>query len=184
MNLLADITRLTNGRNLTEKPQLTFSHTIREERASTSLWPWLLLAVTILLPMDIAMRRVIVTRSDMQKASAWVRNRLGLRGGVGSVATSARMTQLKGAKERATATMPVVTGNPESNPEAPVVSAAPVAAPAPTVAQTATRAAESMPKPAAPVQPARPAPRPIQPAPAPDGSTLASRLMEKRRKDK
>ncbi|MCC7450856.1 MAG: VWA domain-containing protein [Anaerolineae bacterium] len=185
MNLLDDVTRLTNGRILTEKPELTFSHTIREERASTALWPWLLLAVTILLPLDIAMRRVIITRSDMQKANAWVRNRLGLRGAAGA-ATSARMTQLKDAKVRATATMPAVgEGSPPEAPVAPT-SASPgtPAAPAPKITQTAPRV-EAAPKPAAPpVQPARPAPKPIQPEPAPDGSTLASRLMEKRRKDK
>lgn len=185
MNLLDDITRLTDGRILTEKPELTFSHTIREERASTALWPWLLLAVTILLPLDIAMRRVIITRSDMQKANAWVRNRLGLRG-VAGPATSARMTQLKDAKVRATATMPAVGEASSSETSAVPTSASPgiPAVPAPKIAQTAPRV-EPAPKPAAPlVQPTRPAPKPIPPEPAPDGSTLASRLMEKRRKDK
>src|SRR5205814_10636237 len=67
VNLLGEISRLTNGTTIGENPELAFTHNIREERAATSLWPWLLLAVTILLPIDIGVRRVIVTRSDLQK---------------------------------------------------------------------------------------------------------------------
>ncbi len=169
INLLGEITRLTNGQVIGEKPELAFNHTIREERAASSLWPWLLLAVTLLLPMDIGVRRVIVTRSDLQKVNVWLRERLGLHGNVTHTATSGRMAQLMGAKERAATTLP--TASPVTPP---------LAAP-PDHADKQVAAAKSAPVSQPRVQSPASAAKPVSPVvQEPDGS-LASRLLERRR---
>lgn len=100
--LLDRMAELTGGRNVAAAPPGdVFRHDIREERASTALWPYLLLAALLLLPLDIAVRRVIVTRSDLARLRAWLRQRLGLRAPELQQTTSARIAALKGAKQRA-----------------------------------------------------------------------------------
>ncbi len=167
-NLLNDIAHLTGGETLAEHPEKAFAHTIREERASTALWPWLLLLATLLLPFDIAIRRLIVTRTDLQKANAWVRARLGIKDRPqAALAPSARIVQLMNAKERATTattTAPImpVTPNtpieasltgPETTPVKPNAPAAPTASKSPELARGAKA-----------------------------DSTLAARLLEQRKK--
>lgn len=186
INLLGEITRLTGGDVIGDKPELAFSHTIREERAATSLWPWLLLAVTILLPMDIGIRRVIVTRSDLQKASAWLRDRVGLRRDASQMATSGRMARLMGAKERATTTMPAVPSSPTITPVetgTPITTSVRTESPAsahrsaPTVTPSTQPPARTAVK--AETATVKAAPKPVEPS-VPDG-TLASRLLDRRR---
>jgi hypothetical protein len=118
--LLDEIADLTSGRNVMQSPDLVFRHDIREERASTSLWPWLLLVALLLLPVDIAVRRVIVTRSDLRKLRAWAEHKLGLdaRRAARSQAAVKRMTQLMSAKERAGTARTTQTGAPETTPPA------------------------------------------------------------------
>ena len=66
-NLLRDIAALTGGRDMTESPALSFEHNLQAREAWTPLWPWFLLAALLLLPLDIALRRVIVTRGDLRR---------------------------------------------------------------------------------------------------------------------
>lgn len=181
--LLDEITSLTGGRVVGNAPELVFRHDIREETAATSLWPYLFLLATLLLPFDIAVRRVVITRTDLQKLRAWIRERLGIRDRVQVRQTSARMAALKGAKERATGTMMPV-GEPPSNPSA--SSAGPATPPQPgaalpkreaVVMQPVTQA-EARPKKA----PERRQPTPKKPtAPPADTGSLAARLAERRR---
>lgn len=65
--LLRNLSALTGGRDLTENPGLSFEHNLPAREAWTPLWPWLLLAALLLLPLDIAVRRVIVTRGDLRR---------------------------------------------------------------------------------------------------------------------
>jgi Mg-chelatase subunit ChlD len=103
--LLDRMAEVTGGRNVSAAlPGDVFRHDIREERASTALWPYLLLAALLLLPLDIAVRRVIITRSDLARLRLWLRQKLGLREPALEQATLARIAALKGAKERATST--------------------------------------------------------------------------------
>lgn len=72
LNLLADIAALTGGADLSGAPELAFAHNLTARSAWTPLWPWLLLAALLLLPFDIALRRVVVTRSDLLRLRAWL----------------------------------------------------------------------------------------------------------------
>ncbi len=170
MNLLGDISRLTNGNVISNKPELAFAHDIREEHAAASLWPLLLLVATILLPVDIAIRRVIILRSDVQKANVWLREKLGIgQALVSDQPTSERIARLRDAKERAaTAT----------------ASSATLAA-ALREAQENNKP-ERTPEPVMYVEPPRlpskePTPEPGVPSPS---ATLASRLVKNRRRNR
>jgi len=55
------------------------AHNLPSKRAVQPVWPWLLGLAALLLPVDIAVRRLAVTRTDWQRARAWLVARLGLR---------------------------------------------------------------------------------------------------------
>jgi hypothetical protein len=94
--LLEEIASLTGGRSLTETPGDAFLHNIRARSATAALWPWLLLAVVLLLPFDVAIRRLLVTRSDLQRLrAAFAGRQLVLEG------ASDRLAPLRDARERA-----------------------------------------------------------------------------------
>ncbi len=176
--LLNDIAQLTGGETLAEHPEKAFEHTIRETHASTALWPWLLLLSTLLLPFDIAIRRLIITQGDLQKANAWLRARLGIRDRApAATAPSARITQLMNAKERA-ATTTATPAMPLNVSDQPVqasltgpedVSVKPVPLSTPSQTSSANASASVVGRAAKPG------------ATKPGDSTLASRLLEKRR---
>lgn len=91
--LLNQIAALTGGRSLTDEPSAVFAHNLVAQRAFTPVWPWLLLVALLLLPVDIAVRRLIITRSDIQRARAFVfRERVE--------APTERLSTLMEAKER------------------------------------------------------------------------------------
>ncbi len=97
VNLLNDMAAITGGRDMSEDPSLPFVHNLVARNAFTPLWPWLLLAALLLLPVDIAVRRLVITASDLRRA------RMALFG-AGRMTTaegpSERLTTLKGAMER------------------------------------------------------------------------------------
>ncbi len=66
-NLLRHIAELAGGRDMSENPALAFEHNLVAREARTDLWPWLLLVALLLLPLDIAVRRVVVTRGDLRR---------------------------------------------------------------------------------------------------------------------
>ncbi len=111
--LLEKLAGLTGGRNVGEEPTLALRRDIRESRASANLWPYLLLFAILLFPVDIALRRIIITPTDVQKLREWLRERFGIgRDAQAEKVQSARLAALKGAKERATAAMPIMTVGP------------------------------------------------------------------------
>lgn len=69
--LLAELAELTGGRSLAGDPQAAFAITQEPRTAAAPIWPGLLLAAMILLPFDIAVRRLLITRSDLQRFAAW-----------------------------------------------------------------------------------------------------------------
>lgn len=94
-SVLPQIASLTGGRSLQGRAPEVFTRNIAAVRASAPLWPWLLLAVALLLPLDVAVRRLVVTRSDMRRL------RVYLRGDSGAPESDAeRMTSLLGARDR------------------------------------------------------------------------------------
>ncbi|HVO43863.1 MAG TPA: VWA domain-containing protein [Aggregatilineales bacterium] len=187
--LLQNIADLTYGKTLIGQPDLVFNHDLREEHATTALWPYMLLVALLLLPEDIAMRRLIVTRSELQKAGQWVRARIGfLERGAETHAMSARISQLMNAKVRAGSVLPP---NPtaDASAERDDVPAPEVTAPAAMAAPTSRASPVSPPvvhvaaSPAKEPKPLRPVTRvsrPTTPPPEDEGS-LASKLLERRR---
>lgn len=95
--ILGDIAEITGGREVQENPTMVFEHTLRAQAASSPIWMQLMTAALLLLPLDIAVRRLVVTRRDLQRAWDAVF-------GVASTATqetSDRMSSLFTARERA-----------------------------------------------------------------------------------
>jgi len=157
--LLNTLARITGGRVLSEQPALAFEHNVPATAAPYALWPWLLLFAALLLPLDIAIRRLILTRSDWSRAQAWVRAKLPTRAVPVPVPTSERLSALLGAKERVAA---------------PTQSTAPGIAP--DARPTASLTNSNLPPPAITA-----APPATNTAPAP--GSLAARLLENKKKN-
>jgi hypothetical protein len=72
--LLHDITAATGGRVLTE-PGQAFAHTLPAGRQTRPIWPTLLLLAALFFPVDVAIRRLRLSRREWQQAWAWLRQR-------------------------------------------------------------------------------------------------------------
>lgn len=68
--LLAEIAALTGGANLEGDPADVFAHNLGERQAAVSIWQNLVLLALLLLPLDIAVRRLIITRGDLARLRA------------------------------------------------------------------------------------------------------------------
>lgn len=157
-DLLLRLATLTGGKLASANPADAFTHDLKATGAVTPLWPWLLLFAALLLPLDVASRRLILTRQDWARFAQALTTRLTARKPAAPVAQSAQMSALLQAKER------VRPAAPESNPN-----------PAPTPKATV------QPPPADVPRPAQPAPKtetPVTPS-APE-STAASLLARKK----
>lgn len=73
--LLQSLAELTGGRSLKEQPTAAFAHDLEREMAAQPLWPYLVLAALLLLPADVGIRRLIVTRGDLARLAGWLRLR-------------------------------------------------------------------------------------------------------------
>jgi uncharacterized membrane protein len=69
-DLGAAIAEMTGGRELGATPAMVFDRTLASERVSRPIWPGLTLLALLLLPVDVALRRLVVTRRDVQRAWA------------------------------------------------------------------------------------------------------------------
>ncbi len=100
--LLERIAALTGGRAL-ERPGDAFEHNLTARRAPTVLWRWLFLAALLLLPVDIAVRRLVLTRRDLERLRVALAELFGGEPARDEVRAeqAARLSQLKRAKERA-----------------------------------------------------------------------------------
>src|SRR5206468_5810225 len=68
---LATLRSATAGRAI-ETPEQPWIHDLKTNAASTDLWPTLLILALILLPLDIALRRVSVGRRELADARRWL----------------------------------------------------------------------------------------------------------------
>ncbi|MAU10034.1 MAG: hypothetical protein CL607_09455 [Anaerolineaceae bacterium] len=93
--LLTRIADMTGGQSLADSSELAFVPSAEFRTAALPLWPWLLLLAAFLLPVDIAVRRLIITRSDVQRFRAWLDERRGF------TPSDARMTTLMDVRQRA-----------------------------------------------------------------------------------
>ncbi|MFQ5398820.1 MAG: VWA domain-containing protein [Anaerolineae bacterium] len=66
--LLAAMAELSGGRDVSEDAAAVFEHSLPAGATVRPIWHWLTLLAVILLPADIAVRRLVVTRRDMERA--------------------------------------------------------------------------------------------------------------------
>lgn len=162
--LLATLAETAGGQDLTDRPTAVFQHNLPTEPISQPVWPWLLLLAVLLLPWDIAVRRLVIARRDLERAWAATFGRFQPQR-VAPAPRTQQMSQLFRAKQRAgmqkeadepaTAVPPPIQRADASQPE---------------------KKEEETPRPSPPSK------SPAQPStpPAP-GGTLASRLLDKKR---
>jgi hypothetical protein len=98
-NILPQLATLTGGQSLADDPAGAFTHDLAAQAALTPIAPLLLLVALLLLPFDVAVRRLLVTRSDLARARA----ALMRRSAEAAREPSERLSSLLGAKERARA---------------------------------------------------------------------------------
>ncbi len=145
-------------------------HDIAASAFPTPIWPLLLLLAIVLVPVDVGVRRVALSRADFRRARSWMARRVGI--GTGEPELVPGLAELRAAKARS---------------ERRTDRAEPRAVPEP-----AAVAAEAVPTPAAPPPPRqRPAraaaPAAVEPnhqpasASAPGEESLAERLARRRR---
>ncbi len=76
-DLLLRLAALSNGEVATSNPADVFLHNLDATRASRPIWQWLVLLAVLLLPFDIASRRLIITKQDVSNGRAWVLKQFG-----------------------------------------------------------------------------------------------------------
>jgi hypothetical protein len=172
--LLDQLVAVGNGRNLsnatiTPEPALAvFEHNLPSRATTQPIWPTLMLMAVLLLPLDIAVRRLVITKRDMERA--WMATFGRWRPQPVVQTRSEQVSRLFEAKQRAGT-------RDDGGGEATAVAPPPISRQDAInkqekgekgSTQTATTSAQS---------PATP-PKPI---PSSSSSTLASRLLEKKR---
>lgn len=75
-DLLVRIAALTGGKVASADPAEVFTHNLKASRASRPIWPWLIALAAILLPFDVAARRLILTRQDFARVREMIQARL------------------------------------------------------------------------------------------------------------
>ena len=130
--LLAELSQLTGGTALTN-PASAFDHRLASvSRAQEIALPLLLLAL-LLLPVDIALRRLLLRRRDFTEAYAWTQTRMP--GHPTARTTDPTLTRLSEAKRRATSPLPRTSAlrtqaKPPASPQERERPGAPLTAPA------------------------------------------------------
>lgn len=195
VSVLPQLASITGGRSLEGASEEIFSRDIAPQAAMVPLAPALLLFALLLLPFDIAVRRLVITRSDWQRLRAAVKSPFARTPVMPE--TSERVATLLDARDRAR------QRSPEAEDETARVSPAARSSTSPAPANTASqllrnrRPAEAEPETAKAASPARsdaatkattrsgtgrtPAPTTPPPAsPATEGGNLGARLLKKR----
>lgn len=147
-----------------------FNHNLETEAVSQPIWPWLALVAALLLPVDIALRRLVITRRDMERAWAATFGRV-LPQPVAPAPRTEQAARLFQAKQRAGVQTQAAVEKAAAPPPIQRAGVTPPDAASANAGQTAV-GAEKRPSPPLPARPA--------PAPPPAGS-LASRLLDKKR---
>jgi hypothetical protein len=173
-DFLTQLAALANGHAVGPSADEIYLHDLAAPRATARpAWPLLLLIAALLLPVDIAVRRLVIPRSDFERA--WRRLQDGLRGRrPASVLTPERaegLSSLFAAKNRA---------SPETRPPPAPPAVVPPAGPRTT---RPTAAEPAAPKPAARSR-AKPASREAETAAPAATGTSAALLAKKRAREK
>lgn len=92
--LLANLAAITGGQNLGAEPGAAFAPVDDARQAATPIWQPLLLLALLLLPFDIALRRLVITASDLRRLRAWMRGRRSI------AEEAAPVSSLRSARDR------------------------------------------------------------------------------------
>jgi len=71
-DLLLRLATITGGKVASPDPAEIFVHDLKAFRDSRPVWPWLLALAAVLLPFDVAVRRLILTRQDLARLREWL----------------------------------------------------------------------------------------------------------------
>ncbi len=120
MGLLEALARATGGGQISD-PLRVFLHNLQAAASAREIWQPLLLLAALLFPIDVALRRVVISRTDMRRAREWVSERLpGRRKKQAGESGPPVLGQLFRARQRArlrnldeTARPPVEAGKPD-----------------------------------------------------------------------
>ncbi len=118
--LLDELARLTGGGPLLE-PVQAFLHNLPAADSAREIGRTLLLIAALLFPLDVALRRVMVSKRDWQTARAWVAERLPGQRAARTHAGEPVLGQLFNARERARERERQRLGSETSNPPVPAV---------------------------------------------------------------
>jgi uncharacterized membrane protein len=78
-DLLLRLATMSGGKVASADPAEAFSHDLKATRASRPIWPGLLVLAALLLPLDVASRRLILTRRDMIRLRDWALEKLEIK---------------------------------------------------------------------------------------------------------
>ena len=151
----------TNGRDVSGTPAATFDHSLRGEPTNRPIWTWLTLLAVLLLPVDVAVRRLALNRRDLARAWDAVRGRWRGRAAAPPRSRSEQVARLFEAKERA--------GTSHSGEEPARKQATLQEEKAPAAAEPTSQPADA------------PAQGPETPPSSAEGGSLAARLLQRRR---
>ena len=176
-NALVRLAVVTGGGVTTGDPAEAFSHTLQAHSATRPAWPWLLLLAAVLLPFDVGVRRLVVSRRDLARFGRRLAEAARLRQPAPQTvhARTEQLGALFRAKDRAggEAEKAAAGTNGDSAPMA--APAAPQAAPA-ALAPAAVEAAPQEPPPADEAAESKP-----EQAQRPSGSALAASLLARKK---
>ena len=101
-DLLVRLAALTGGKVASANPAEVFNHDLKASRASRPIWPWLIALAAILLPFDVAARRLILTRQDFARVREMIQARVTFQKPVKEKITvsTPSMEALRKAKQR------------------------------------------------------------------------------------
>jgi len=176
LNLLKRVARITGGESLAlgeERAKEAFLHNLNQEQAAQPIWPYFLLAALILLVFDVAVRRLVITSRDVENIRSKVAGWLGAgpQPALDPAAPAPHLQRLRGAKDR----VRTVRGQSESTPT--ILSQPAEVARPPKKRARVPKAAPSVSGSTQAQQPSK------QESPTqPPAGTLASRLLEQRRR--
>lgn len=167
VRFLLQLARVTGGGSVVGEYTRVFAHDLPPPPGSAQpLWPWLLLATVLLLPFDIAVRRVVLSRYDVQRAWARLLAFFAIRAPQPKPPSPQRAEQLSSlfkAKERAGEAAPRAAEPP------PIITAPP-----PAVSPPAPPSPVAAPRPAVP-------PKTATPASAPSATSTPAALLARKK---
>ncbi|CAN5692497.1 VWA domain-containing protein [soil metagenome] len=170
--LLAALRNATDGDEIEDGAD-AWRHDLGTTTAATDMVPWLLLLALLLWPLDVAVRRVSIARSDLGLARAWTGARW--QSWRGPARRPRQVGDLLAAKERAGAARARAALLPRDGDTEPQAGAS-----TPKPAPATPKPAQAAQKPAAPS--AEPAGQPPAAAPAAEPGDTMSRLRDAKRR--